>query len=65
MGRSRGSRRNSRRRKTIKAGRKLHSPSEGTESAVSKKYGSGGKTFGYNYRINGPVSEVKVTNVND
>ena len=62
---SRGSSRKRRYRKTVKAGKKLYSPAEGTESRTSAKYGSGGKVFGYNYRIAGPVFPVVTTKVVD
>ena len=57
---SRGKSRKARRRKTVKAGKKLNRP-QGTEESASSKAYEEGKTWGYNYRINGPTFPVNIT----
>ena len=59
---SKAHRRKLSRSKTIKAAKRLRtSPGE---SATSKAY-TAGKTYGYSYRIKGPIGEVTTTNIND
>ena len=63
MARSRGKRRNRRRSAQADAARRLPKGKDG-ESAASRSY-TEGRSFGYGYRIKGPVGKVTVTRIED